>query len=85
MGASSRPGVEQWRSLITANGRTEWSANEVLRVMSCESGGNPHAENGHGHQGLMQIDGGPFNPESNLAWAYGMWKKYRWSRWSCKP
>lgn len=47
-------GVEQWRGLVAAY----FPADQVdagLRIMQCESGGNPNAWNPSGASGLMQV------------------------------
>ncbi len=49
-------GVEQWRGLVAAYFRAA-DVDRALRVMACESGGNPNARHGNrasGAAGLMQ-------------------------------
>ena len=86
-------GVERWRSLVTAY----FPAGEIdtaLRVMACESGGNPDAYNPSGATGLMQVMGwwAPeygyqpadlFDPGVNIEVAAAIWAVYGWEAWSC--
>lgn len=87
-------GVEQWRGLVEAIFPAE-NVESVLRVMQCESGGNPNAVSPTNDHGLMQINavnfarfGGrsPYDPEANLEVAYAMSAGGTsfWA-WSCKP
>ena len=47
-------GVEQWRPLVAAFFRPE-DVDRALRIMACESGGNPNAKNSRSSaRGLMQ-------------------------------
>ena len=49
-------GVEQWRSLVATYFRAG-DVDRVLRIMQCESGGNPNIQHGNrssGAAGLMQ-------------------------------
>ncbi len=47
-------GVEQWRSLVAAYFRPA-DVDKALRIMACESGGNPNAANSRSSaRGLMQ-------------------------------
>ncbi len=49
-------GVEQWRGLVAAYFRAG-DVDRALRIMQCESGGNPNAQHGNrpsGAAGLMQ-------------------------------
>lgn len=81
---SHKPGVEQWRSLVS---KYNWDADLVLRIMSCESGGNPNSVNSTPPDysvGLMQINlygslalTRPSEawlkvPANNIEYAYGM-------------
>lgn len=90
----STSGVEQWRGLV-ASIFPEFAVDTVLRVMQCESGGNPNAVSPTNDHGLMQINavnfarfGGrsPYDPEANLEVAYAMSAGGTsfWA-WSCKP
>lgn len=92
-------GVEQWRSLV----EKYWRASEVnlaLRVMQCESGGDPNASNGGGKvRGLFQIaywgsrsraagwgEHSIYEPEANIA--VGAWLRddSGWGNWeACLP
>ena len=76
----STSGVEQWRGLV-ASIFPEFAVDTVLRVMQCESGGNPEIVSATDDHGLMQINrvnfwrfGGrsPYDPQANLEVAYAM-------------
>jgi soluble lytic murein transglycosylase-like protein len=88
-------GVEQWRGLVAAH----WPADQVdraLRIMNCESLGDPYAYNRSGASGLFQLmpiwyQGGtpygtfdPFNPEMNVAAAAWLWSTSGWAPWVCR-
>lgn len=87
------PGVEQWRELVS---QYPWNADEALRVMACESGGDPNAIGGANY-GLMQInavhqqkvrDGdlaSLFDPAENLRVAALIYADQGWSPWACRP
>lgn len=47
-------GVEQWRSLVAVYFPAD-QVDRALRVMACESGGDPNAYNPSGASGLMQV------------------------------
>lgn len=87
-------GVEQWRGLVSKY----FPSNQVdyaLRIMSCESGGNPQSVNwndakitGMPSNGLFQINS-PQNwdwhdPESNVKRAAEMFSRRGWQPWSCR-
>ena len=87
--------VEQWRGLVAAY----FPAGQVdmaLRVMACESGGNPDAANPRSTaRGLMQVMWsvwGPeygvteqqlYDPETNLSIAAKVYAIQGWAAWSC--
>jgi len=82
-------GVEQWRDLVASIFPAE-NVDSVLRVMSCESGGNAGATGAAGERGLMQIHplhfDSTYDPEGNLRAAYRIsGGGYSWAAWSCKP
>jgi len=91
-------GVEQWRPLVEKH----FSASNVktaLRVMACESGGNPDVTNrSHTAAGLFQHllkywdaraaqagypGGNIFDPETNIAVSAWLVENHGWSHWSC--
>ena len=85
-------GVEQWRSLVASIWPAE-QVNNVLRVMACESGGNPNAVNpSSGAAGLMQVmpfwwdhyGGDRYDPVTNLTVAYWIWQQQGWGGWTCR-
>lgn len=90
--------VEQWRSLVEAYFGANVDA--ALRVMACESGGNPNAANPRSSaSGLFQFlastwerttgedyPGSVFNGEANIAAAAELSSSGSdWSQWSCRP
>jgi hypothetical protein len=82
-------GVEQWRDLVAAYFPGE--VDTALRVMACESGGNPGAYNPSGASGLMQVmpmwfdifGGDPFDPANNLRVAALVRAEQGWGAWVC--
>jgi soluble lytic murein transglycosylase-like protein len=91
--ATNQAGVEQWRGLVA---QYDWPVAEALRVMACESGGNAAAESGYGDGGLMQIRYAAhydkvasydalFDPATNIAVAYRIWRDQGWAPWGCSP
>jgi hypothetical protein len=88
--AKSGASTEQWRALVAKY----FPANQVdncLKVMACESGGNPNASSPTNDHGLMQINKGLamygqqiYNPEFNIRLAYTNYYARRgWQPWSC--
>jgi hypothetical protein len=88
-------GVEQWRSLVASFFPAD-QVDTALRIMACESGGDPGAVNpSSGAAGLMQVmpDWAPkfgvsyealFDPATNLSIAYALYASEGWaSQWSC--
>lgn len=85
-------GVEQWRTMV------EWFWDEphtsrMLRIMDCESGGDPSAKNPRSSAtGLFQIMGfwqkvwpGDYtDPWTNAAVAYQIWLSQGFAAWVCK-
>lgn len=85
------PGVEQWRHLVA----WFWPAEHVdrmLRIMACESGGNPYAYNPSGATGLFQVmpfwqrtwPGDYTDPWTNGAVAYQIWLSQGYGAWVCR-
>ena len=63
--------------------------NTVLRIMACESGGNPNATGSAGERGLMQIHplhfDSTYDPEGNLRAAYRIsGGGSSFAAWTCK-
>ena len=83
--------VEQWRGLVAAY--PLWDVDRMLRIMACESGGNPNAYNGStGVAGLFQIHplwqkawpGDYYDPAINVAVAYQVWLEQGYRAWVCR-
>jgi soluble lytic murein transglycosylase-like protein len=86
-------GCEQYRSLVS---KYDWDVNTMLAIMRAESGCNPQSANmADGHSGctgsysLLQIacihyqDGqDKFDPETNIAVAYGVWQRGGYNPWT---
>lgn len=93
-------GVEQWRGLV-ASVFPAWAVSTVLRIMDCESEGNPNATGRAGERGLMQISpywhqaktdaifgtgANLYDPYINLTMASVISDEGRdWSAWTCQP
>lgn len=89
-------GVEQWRTLVEAYFQPEDVA-WAMRVMACESGGNPYAKNPRSTaSGLFQFLRGwwsgswgypafdPFDPEANVKAAAWLYYNGGPQHWVCK-
>lgn len=86
-------GVERWRGLVS---QYDWPVDQALRIMACESGGDPGAVSYAGAVGLFQIhpyNPSNFDPETNVAAAYAKyrdgvrngWPWMHWEKWgSCR-
>lgn len=82
--------VEQWRSLV-AKYFPASQVDNALRIMACESKGNPNSVSRTNDHGLMQIHNGLaiygqkiYNPDFNISLAYSQYYAKRgWSPWSC--
>jgi transglycosylase-like protein with SLT domain len=96
LGSSNRPppsaGVEQWRTLVAAYFPPD-HVDRMLRIMDCESGGNPWAKNPHSSAtGLFQImaswqkswPGDYTDPWTNVAVAYQIWLTQGYAAWVCR-
>lgn len=83
-------GVEQWRTAVAHF----WPASEVdtiLRIIGCESGGDPYVPNagGSGALGLLQImpfwqrvwPGDYTDPWTNLSVGYQIWLSQGYGAW----
>ena len=93
-------GVERWRPLVAKWWPSE-QVSDALKVIRCESGGNPDAKNPRSSaRGLFQHLGkywgrrsakagwagaSIFDPEANIAVAAWLWRQVGWKAWSCKP
>jgi membrane-bound lytic murein transglycosylase MltF len=84
--------VEQWRPLVSKYFGSK--TDEALRIMACESGGNPNALSHTQDRGLFQINqchrakvGGNlnalFDPETNVRVAYQIYGGVSWRPWVC--
>lgn len=87
--------VERWRPIAThfwlKHG--QWVVDRMMRILRCESGGNPWAYNSiTGVKGLWQIHplwqkkwpGDYYDPWTNGAVAYQVWLEQGWGAWACK-
>lgn len=86
--------VEQWRNLVAAYFPAD-QVDRALRVMACESGGDPNAYNPSGATGLMQVlaswadnfgyqPADLFDPDINLHVASLLWADGGWGHWVCQ-
>ena len=86
--------VEQWRSLVAAYFPAD-QVDRALRIMACESGGNPNAYNRSGASGLMQVlaswadnfgyaPSQLFDPAVNLHVASILYYDGGWGHWVCR-
>ena len=86
--------VEQWRPLVAAYFPAD-QVDRALRVMACESGGNPNAYNPSGASGLMQVlaswadnfgytPADLFDPAINLHVASILYFDGGWGHWVCQ-
>ena len=82
-----------WSGLIIAH-FPESQLTTALRIIACESGGNPGAHNPSGASGLFQVMpfwadhlGIPrdalFDPSVNAEVAHYVWSVQGWDAWSC--
>ncbi len=80
-------GVEQWRPLVASIFPAEM-VDAALRVMACESGGNPNATGSAGERGLFQIHplhrDSTYDPEGNVRAALRISGGYSWAAWTCR-
>lgn len=90
--------VEIWRPVVAQYFEAD-QVDTALRVMACESGGNPDAKNKHSSaSGLFQhlskywpsraaAAGFPgasvFDPEANIAASAWLQQNHGWYHWSC--
>jgi hypothetical protein len=91
--------VEQWRSLVAAYFRAG-DVDRAMRIMACESGGNPNADNPRSSAaGLFQHLGkywasrsaaagwagySIYHPEANVAVAAWLRDAAGWGSWVCR-
>ena len=82
-------GVEQWRPLVESIFPAH-AVETVLRIMQCESGGNPNATGAQGEMGLLQVHprwhrDASYDPEANLRAAYRIsGGGASFSAWTCR-
>lgn len=96
--------VTRWRQLVSDVFQAQCAPHvidDALRIIACESVGDPDAYNGStGVTGLFQMDDGwfymlddlgyegvsPFDPHANAALAAWLWRTTGgWSHWACRP
>lgn len=86
--------VEQWRTMVAYYWGKHGATDRMLRIMRCESGGNPNAWNRSTDvRGLFQVryplwskpwPGNYFDPWTNAAIAYQVWLVQGYRAWACK-
>lgn len=88
-------GVEQWRTLVSSYFPAD-QVEKALRVMACESGGDPYADNPRSTAaGLYQFlastwaatpyaASSVYDPTSNVAAAAWLWSRQGWTPWVCQ-
>ncbi len=73
-----------WRESVSR--WTDWDVDRMLRILYCESRGDPWAKNRHsGAAGLLQVIGasqgdGP----ANIELGHSVWLRGGYSRWTCR-
>jgi hypothetical protein len=73
-------GVEHWRPLIEQH--PDWPVDTMMRIMACESRGNPVADNPRSSAtGLLQVLGGSTDPATNVAQAHSIWRRQGLAAW----
>lgn len=89
------PGVEQWRPLVAVYFPAE-EVDRALRIMGCESNGDPYADNPRSTaSGLFQFldstwartpyaAASVYDPETNIAAAAWLWSVSGWAPWVCQ-
>lgn len=81
--------AEQWRGLV-ASVFPPATVDAALRVIQCESRGNPFATGSAGERGLFQVHplhfDSTYDPLGNVLAAYRISSGGAdWSAWSCRP
>jgi hypothetical protein len=83
------PDVEQWRGMVESI-FPAFAVETALRIMRCESSGNPNATGAAGEMGLFQIHP-RFHPDATYDPYGNMLAAYRisgggtsWGAWSCR-
>jgi hypothetical protein len=79
--------VEQWRGLVESI-FPAFAVETALRIMRCESGGNPNATGAAGERGLFQVHGihhdSTYDPTGNVLAAFRISAGgTNWNPWSC--
>jgi hypothetical protein len=86
-------GVGSWRSLV-CDTHYNWRCERAMRVLECESKGNPNATGALGEAGLFQLHPvhrpkaagrSLYDPSVNVEVAHQIWMDQGWGPWSCKP
>lgn len=88
------PLVERWRPMVAYYWGKHGVTDRMLKIMKCESGGDPNAWNKSTDvRGLFQVrwpiwsklwGGDYFDPWINAATAYQVWLTQGFAAWACK-
>lgn len=86
--------VEQFRPMVAYYWGKHGATDRMLRIMRCESGGNPNARNvSTDVRGLFQVryplwskmwPGDYYDSWTNVAVAYQIWLSQGYGAWACK-
>lgn len=86
--------VEHYRSMVAYYWGKHGATDRMLRIMRCESGGNPNARNASTDvRGLFQVKyplwskqwpGNYYDPWTNAAIAYQVWLEQGFRAWACR-
>lgn len=86
--------VEHWRPMVAYYWGKHGATDRMLRIMRCESGGNPNAWNWRTDvRGLFQVryplwsrqwPGNYYDPWTNAAIAYQVWLQQGYRAWACR-
>lgn len=83
------PAVEQWRDEVQAACNYAGCEEQIMRVINCESEGNPNAQGDEGEFGLLQVKlwiwpQAGTDPISQIKFAISMFGSQQGGYWSCQ-